>query len=88
MAALVPKVESCSEALNAQNVGNAFYGLQNISSESAGICLLLSALAPKVESCRKAIDAQPVNNALYDLQNMRSDNAEVHSLLSIISSCA
>ena len=51
LSALLPKVESCKEAFNAQNVGNALYGMKGMSSDSAEVCAMLSALVPKVESC-------------------------------------
>ncbi len=59
--ALMPKVESCREALDAQNVGNSLYGLQGMSSDSAELRAMLSALVPKVESCREALKAQHID---------------------------
>ena len=63
----MPKVESCSDALKAQSVGNALYGLQKMSSDSAEVRSLLLALVPKVESCSEALKAQNVGNALYGI---------------------
>jgi len=71
LSALLPKVESCREALNAQHVGNALYGMQGMSSDSVEVRAMLSALLPKVESCREALNAQHVGNALYGMQGMR-----------------
>jgi hypothetical protein len=63
-------VESCREAFNAQAVGNALYGMQQMSSDSAEVRAMLSALLPKVKSCREALKAQAVGNALYGMQGM------------------
>jgi hypothetical protein len=71
LSALSPKVESCREALDAQAVGNALYGMQGMSSDSVEVRAMLSALLPKVESCREALKAQAVGNALYGMQGMR-----------------
>ena len=35
--ALAPKVKSCSEALDTQEVGNALYGLQGMNSEHSEV---------------------------------------------------
>ena len=91
LAALVPKVASCTE-LDAQAVGNALYGLQNCSSDVPEVRTLLAALVPKVESCTERLSAQNVGNALYGLQICSSDVPEVNRLLvaltPLIASCA
>jgi hypothetical protein len=84
LSALVPKVKSCSEALSAQAVGNALYGLQGMNSEYSEVLDILSALIPKVKSCSEALTAQAVGNALYGLQGMNSEHSEVRELLSAL----
>jgi hypothetical protein len=83
LAALAPKVESCTERLSAQEVGNALYGLQICSSDVPEVRTLLAALAPKVVSCA-GLDAQAVGNALYGLQNCSSDVPEVRTMLAAL----
>jgi hypothetical protein len=80
----VPKVESCREALDAQAVGNALYGLQGMTSDKAAVQAILLALVPKVECCREALDAQAIGNALYGMQGMSSDCQEVRAMLSAL----
>jgi hypothetical protein len=65
--ALIPKVQSCREELNAQAVGNALYGLHGMSSHHPEVRAIISALAFKVQSCRE-LDAQAVGNALNGLK--------------------
>lgn len=47
LSALVHKVQSCKEALGAQELGNALYGLQGMSSDSAEVRSMLSVLVHK-----------------------------------------
>jgi hypothetical protein len=46
LSALLPKVESYREPLDAQVVGNALYGMQEMSSDSVEVRAILSALLP------------------------------------------
>jgi hypothetical protein len=78
---LAPKIKECKETLSAQAVGNALYGLQNMSSDVDEVRSVLRELAPKVKECKEPLDAQAVGNALYGLQNMSSDEDEVRSVL-------
>jgi hypothetical protein len=80
LSALVPKVKSCSEALDAQAVGNTLYGLQGMNSEYLEVREILSALVPKVKSCSEALGAQAVGNALYGLQGVKDDNESFNVL--------
>jgi len=69
LGALAGKVQGCSEALSGQQVGNALYGMQGLSSSPA-MEKLLGALAGKVEGCSEALSGQQVGNALYGLQRL------------------
>jgi very-short-patch-repair endonuclease len=62
-------------------VGNALYGMQGMSSDSAEVRAMLLALVPKVESCRAALGAQAVGNSLYGMQKMSSDSTEMRAML-------
>jgi len=44
LSVLVPKVERCKEALNAQAVSNALYGMQGMSRDIAEVRAILSAV--------------------------------------------
>jgi hypothetical protein len=70
LAELSPKVKACREALKAQNVGNALYGLQGMSSEVPEVRALLAELSPKVKTCREELDAQAVGNAFFGLREV------------------
>ena len=47
MTALTPKVQACSEPLDAQSVGNALFGLKSLG-DSEAVRGLVTALTPKV----------------------------------------
>jgi very-short-patch-repair endonuclease len=64
-------VSSCSEPLSTQNVGNALYGLQCMSSDVPEVRSLLTSLSAAVSSCSEPLSAQHVSNALYGLQGVR-----------------
>jgi uncharacterized protein YlaN (UPF0358 family) len=84
-------VASCQEPLDAQAVGNAIYGLQNLGSDKKEVLELVSVLASRVASCQEPLSAQNVGNAIYGLQNLSSDKKEVlelvSALLSRVASC-
>ena len=77
-------MRSCTASLNAQEVGNAVYGLRCMSSDHVEVRSLLSALEPKVRSCRGSLNVQAVGSALYGLRGMSSNHVEVRSLLSAL----
>ena len=56
--------------MDAQAVGNALYGLQGMSSDSAEVRGLISVLGAKVKGYRDDLNAQAVGNALYGIMNL------------------
>lgn len=82
--ALTSKIAKCSEPLNAQHLGNALYGLQNLSSNSI-VRGLLSALIPLLNSCEEAVKPHHIDNALYGLKNMSCEHREVRRILELLS---
>ena len=42
------KIEHCTELLEAQNVGNALYGLRGMNSDCKEVRAVIAALTPKV----------------------------------------
>jgi hypothetical protein len=80
---LVPKIVSCTEALDAQAVGNALYGLKSMSSDVSEVREVLKVLIPKIGSCTEALSAQNIGMALYGLQSMSSDVPEVCEVLKV-----
>ena len=85
MQALSGQAQRCNELLNGQEVGNALYGLQGMSSDSADVRSLVRALSGQVQRCNEPLNGQEVGNALYGLQGMSSDNADVRSLVRALS---
>jgi very-short-patch-repair endonuclease len=81
LAALVPKIEGCREELDAQKVGNALYGLQNMSSDVEEVVGVLAALTPKIEGLSQRLLPQHIANAFYGLQGMDDSVEFVHTVL-------
>jgi len=72
---LSPKIGSCQEALDAQAVGNALYGLQSMSSDVPEVREILGLLSLKIASFVDPLDLQSIANALYGLIAMRLDSS-------------
>jgi very-short-patch-repair endonuclease len=68
--ALTPKVIKCNEVLNAQNVGNALYGLQSMRSDNQEVRDLIKALTPKFIKCNEELNPQNVGMALYGFSDL------------------
>ena len=77
-------MKACKEELKAQNVGNALYGLQGMSSEVAEVRAMLAALVPQVKACKEEFKAQNVGNTLYGLQGMSIEVSEVQAMLAAL----
>jgi hypothetical protein len=65
----------------AQELGEAIYDLQEMSSEDEEVLELVSALASKVQSCSEDFQAFDVSTAIYGLGRMSSDCLEVRELI-------
>ena len=78
VAALTPKVWDCREALGAQHVGNALFGLQRMG-DSEQMRGLVAALTPKVQQCREELRKYDVDRALKQLPQF-GDSDEVRDL--------
>ena len=72
-------VQHCREALDAQAVGNALYGLQRMG-DSEEVRQLLAALTPKVEQCREDLRKHDVDEAISRLSHF-GDSDEVRELI-------
>ena len=84
-------IQRSTDAMGAQGVGNALYGLNLMKSDGPQMQRLLRVLTEKMKSCDDRLKEQAVGNALYGLQKMSSDAVEVKELLRVltkmISSC-
>jgi very-short-patch-repair endonuclease len=84
LAALAPKIEASKEELDAQEVGNALYGLQSMSSDVREVVGVLAALTPKIEGLSQRLLPQHIANALYGLQRMDDSVEYVHIVLRVL----
>ena len=69
---------------NLQNLVQALYGLQNLSSEHTQVKCLLQNLIPIFESCTELLTAQNIAMCMYSLKYMNDDNPEVLRLLNVL----
>jgi hypothetical protein len=72
------------EAISAQAISNALYGLQGMSSEVTEVRALLYALTAQMIASSDVLTSQAVSNALYGLQGFNSDSPEVRALLQVL----
>eukprot|EP01035_Chromulina_nebulosa_P025611 gene25611-33443_t len=79
--ALIPKLNSCPDALSAKGVGNALYGLRNLHASNPEVLELVRSLTPKVRACKETMNAESVSMAIQGLKNLRSEYEEVIELL-------
>lgn len=84
MAALAEKVELSTEALDAQAIGNALFGLQNMESKYPEVRSLVFAIAKKLVSLDVPMDSKGIGSALYGLNKMTSEEPQVRSLLAAL----
>jgi len=82
---LAEKVSTSTEPLDAQAIGNALFGLQNMRSTSAEVRALVQALANKVANeVNLELDSKAIGSALYGLHRMSSDVPQVRNLLNVL----
>jgi len=93
---LARAIDASPLPLSAQGVGNAFYGLQGMSSEREGVRKVLSALTAKVRAMPSSsassssspteipLSGQNIGNALWGLRNMTSEHVEVRQALAAL----
>jgi len=84
ISSLSVKISQSNEILNGQEIGNALYGLQGMSSNEKAVLNLLSALSVKISQSKELLRAQEIGNALYGLQKMSSNENEVLGLISAL----
>lgn len=82
--ALIPKIESCTQQLNAQAIGNSIYGCKNMNSNYVEVRQLLKLRIPMIELSTESLIAQHVGNIVYGLRNMRDDCSEVRELIQAV----
>lgn len=73
--------ESKSQLSSSSAIGNALYGLQDITSGISGIKELCSALADKIEQYNGDLVGQHIGIGLYGLQGLSADTPEVRKLI-------
>jgi len=84
LSVLSAKVAQCIELLEAQNVGNALYGLRGMNSDYKEVRSIIIALTPKIATAREDLNGQALGNSLYGLQSMSSKESEVRLLLAVL----
>ena len=81
---LDPHYCASPHVMSAQDIGSAFFGLQNMTSKEPSVRRLLGSLAAAVEVSPAVLNAQALGNALYGLQSMSSDAKETRWVLAAL----
>lgn len=80
--AISDRIDATKGKLEAQEVGNALYGLQSLSSEKEEVRVLVAKLAEKLKRSKVYLRPQHIARALLGFQRLSSDSKEVRALLS------
>jgi hypothetical protein len=70
--------------LSSRAIGNALYGLQEITSDTSGAIELCAALATKISLFNGDLNGQDIGIGLYGLQGMSADSPEVRRLVAVL----
>mmetsp|Transcript_9646 Transcript_9646/g.9440 ORF Transcript_9646/g.9440 Transcript_9646/m.9440 type:complete len:893 (-) Transcript_9646:375-3053(-) len=79
------KISESKAFLTSRAIGNALYGLQEITSDTDGAAELLSALADKIEAFTGDLNGQDIGIGMYGLQGMNADCPEVKKMITVMS---
>lgn len=75
------KISESSASLTSRAIGNALYGLQDITSDTDGAPALCAALADKIEQFDGDLNGQDIGIGMYGLQGMSAEVPEVRRLI-------
>ena len=78
------KISESSASLTSRAIGNALYGLQDITSDTDGAPALCAALADKIEMYNGDLNGQDIGIGMYGLQGMSAEVPEVRRLIDAI----
>lgn len=81
LAALGDRIDASRGKLESQEIGNALYGLQSLSSEYSEVKVIVAKLAEKLKRSRAYLRPQHISRAFLGLQQLTADSLEVRSLL-------
>ena len=88
LATLLEKFDAEEEedfALNPQEIANALYGLQKMSSDHEEVTDILGFFRDKLMSCdARPFKAQEISNIMYGLHRMSSSEPEVRNLINVL----
>ena len=75
------KITESTASLTSRAIGNALYGLQDITSDTEGAPELCAALASKIEVFNGDLNGQDIGIGMYGLQGMSAEVPEVRRLI-------
>lgn len=70
--------------LTGQNIGNALWGLRNMTDDHPEVCRALGAMAARIRASSYDLSGQNVANALYGLNSMSDSSIEVREVLAAL----
>ena len=69
---------------SSRSIGNALYGLQDITSNVIGIKEICNILATKIDYYRGDLIGQDIGIGIYGLQGMSADSIEIKALIKVL----
>lgn len=78
------KISESDAVLSSRSIGNALYGLQDMTSDTEGANELCAALASKISATGEELNGQDIGIGLYGLQGMSSASPEVRKLVAVM----
>lgn len=78
------KVSESTAQLGSRAIGNALYGLQDITSDTEGAPEICAALAGKIAGFYGDLNGQDIGIGLYGLQGMSATREEVRQLIAVL----
>ena len=78
------KVSESTATLGSRAIGNALYGLQDITSDTEGAPEICAALAEKIAAFNGDLNGQDIGIGLYGLQGMSASKEEVRRLIAVL----
>ena len=75
------RIQESKAELSSRAIGNALYGLQDITSDTVGAPALCAALANKIALFNGDLNGQDIGIGIYGLQGMSGSNIEIRRLV-------
>ena len=81
LAAVSDRIDETRGKLDSQEIGNALFGLQGMSSEMYEVRVIVAKLAEKIKRSKATLRSQHIGRSLVGLQRFSAESVEVRYLV-------